>query len=64
MPKYISDVPRWLSHECIQVKAGEEFVTEFPAGPGGKPMVLGDTLRLVEDEPKAKSKAKPVEVAE
>ncbi len=64
MHKYISDVPRWISHECRQVKAGEEFTTEFPVGPGGKPMTLGDTLRLVEDEPKAKSKAKQAEASE
>jgi hypothetical protein len=62
MPKYISDVPRWLSHECRAVKAGEEFSTEFPLAPNGKPMTLGDTLHLVED--KAKSKAKPADAAE
>lgn len=47
MPKYISDVDRWLSHENREVKAGEEFETTFPAGPGGKPMQLGDSLHLV-----------------
>lgn len=57
MPKYISEVDRWISHECRAVKAGEEFETEFPAGPGGKPMVLGPTLKLVEDKPKKRGKS-------
>lgn len=47
MPKYITDVDRWISHENRTVKAGEEFETEFPAGPNGKPMRLSETLRLV-----------------
>ena len=50
MPKYVSDVDRWLSHENREVKAGEEFETTFPAGPGGKAMELGDSLHLIEPE--------------
>lgn len=52
MPKYITDVDRWLSHECRMVKAGETFETEFPKG-----MRLSDTLRQVKAE-------KPVKVQE
>lgn len=48
MPKYITDVDRWISHENRKVLAGEEFETEFPKAPDGKPMRLGDNLREVE----------------
>ena len=48
MPKYKTTVDRWLSHECRLVRAGDEFVTEFPQvkGKNGKltPMDLGDNL--------------------
>lgn len=47
MAKYISDVDRWISHESRMVKAGEEFETEFPKGPEGKPMRLSETLREI-----------------
>ena len=47
MAKYITDVDRWLSHESRFVRAGEEFETEFPKGPEGKPMRLAETLREV-----------------
>ena len=47
MAEYIAKRDIWLSHECRLVKAGERFSTEFPAGPGGKPMTLGDNLELV-----------------
>ena len=47
MAKYITDVDRWISHESRLVKAGEEFETEFPKGPEGKPMRLGETLREI-----------------
>jgi hypothetical protein len=47
MAKYITDVDRWISHESRVVKAGEEFETEFPKGPEGKPMRLSETLREV-----------------
>jgi hypothetical protein len=47
MAKYITDVDRWISHESRAVKAGEEFETEFPKGPDGKPMRLSSTLREV-----------------
>jgi len=47
MPRYISTVDRWISHESRQVKAGEEFDTDFPKGPKGEPMRLGDTLQEV-----------------
>lgn len=50
MPKYKTTVNRWISHECREVLAGEEFETEFPNGPDGKPMRLGPTLTLVEEE--------------
>lgn len=56
MPKYITDVKRWLSHENRMVEAGEEFETEFPMAADGKPMRLSDTLRLVE-EPKSRKRA-------
>ena len=64
MPKYITDVDRWISHENRQVKAGEEFETEFPSGPDGKPMRLSETLREIPaEEPEAPtgkpSKQKP-----
>lgn len=50
MAKYVSDKDIWLSHECRMVKAGVEFETEFPKGPGGKPMVLSDTLHKVKSD--------------
>lgn len=50
MPKYKANVDLWLSHECRQVRAGEEFETEFPKGPDGQPMRLGENLTLVEEE--------------
>lgn len=57
MPKYITDVDRFLSHESRMVKAGEEFETEFPLV-GGHPMRLSDTLRLVgESKPRRGRKA-------
>jgi hypothetical protein len=59
MPKYITDVDRWISHESRMVKAGEEFDTEFPAGPGGKPMRLGEGLREVVTKKGQKPEAKP-----
>ena len=51
--RYVATVNIWLSHECRSVKAGEEFETEFPTGPGGKPMVLGTNIKEV---PEAKGK--------
>lgn len=48
MPKYLTTVDRWLSHESRGVKADTEFETEFPNGPDGKPMRLSDTLILIE----------------
>lgn len=51
MPRYVTTVDRWISHECRLVKAGEEFVTEFPKG-----MKLSDTLRLVEEAPATSKK--------
>ena len=56
MPKYITDVDRWISHESRMVKAGEEFECEFPKG-----MRLSDTLRLVKP---TKQKPEPVESGE
>jgi len=57
MPRYLSTVDRWISHESRSVKADEEFETEFPLGPDGKPMNLGDTLTLIEPAaPKGKPK--------
>lgn len=50
MPRYLTDVDRWISHECRMVKAGEEFETEFPKG-----MRLADTLHLVEAKPEPKA---------
>ena len=47
MARYVSDKKIWLSHECRSVEAGVEFETEFPKGPGGKPMVLGENLREI-----------------
>ena len=47
MARYITDVDRWVSHESRIVKAGEEFETEFPKGPEGKPMRLSETLREI-----------------
>lgn len=62
MPRYISTIDRWISHESRQVKAGEEFDTEFPKGPKGEPMRLGDTLQEV--KPAAKAKAAKASQAE
>lgn len=59
MPKYVSDVPRWLSHECRMVQPGEEFVTEFPKVKVNGELVdmkLSSTLHLVDDEPEAHGK--------
>jgi len=47
MPKYFTEVDRWISHECRLVKAGETFETEFPGGIKLKP---GDTLREIKAE--------------
>lgn len=57
MPKYLTDVDRWISHEARMVKAGEEFETEFPKGPDGKDMKLSATLHLVKPKPEGKGKA-------
>ena len=57
MTKYVAKTDTWLSHECRKVKAGEVFETEFPKGPGGKPMQLGDNLALAEPEKSEKAKA-------
>lgn len=51
MPRYRTDVDRWLSHENRLVRAGEEFETAFPKGPNGKAMELGETLHLVKAAP-------------
>jgi hypothetical protein len=59
MPKYITDIDRWISHENRVVKAGEEFETEFPPGPGGKPMRLSETLREVPTKKGGKPEPKP-----
>lgn len=59
MAKYITDVDRWISHESRLVKAGEEFDTEFPKGPEGKPMRLAETLREVKPSKGPKPEAKP-----
>lgn len=64
MPKYITDVDRWLSHENRLVKAGEEFDTEFPKTPDGKPMRLGDNLREIESEVVPPKKARKPEPGE
>lgn len=57
MPKYIALRDTWLSHESRKVSAGEEFETNFPKGPDGKPMVLGDNLKLVKEPTAAEKKA-------
>jgi len=52
MPKYLTTVDRWISHECRTAKAGETFETTFPkVKVDGKlvDMKLSDTLKLVED---------------
>jgi hypothetical protein len=36
-------------------KAGDRFETEFPKGPGGADMRLGDSLTLVSDKPSDKA---------
>lgn len=51
MPKYIANSDVWISHECRMAKAGDRFETEFPKGPGGADMRLGDSLTLVSDAP-------------
>jgi hypothetical protein len=53
MARYITDVDRWLSHECVLVKAGQEFETEFPKG-----MKLSETLREVKPQ-KGEKRAEP-----
>lgn len=59
MPKYRTDVDRWISHESRMVREGEVFETEFPSGPDGKPMRLSDTLHEIKDEPPKRAKADP-----
>lgn len=54
MPKYITTVDRWLSHECRTAKAGETFETTFP-----EHMKLGEALELVKDEGKKPGGKKP-----
>jgi hypothetical protein len=55
MPRYVTDVDRWISHECRLVKAGEVFETTFPEG-----MKLGETLREIKPErPKREKPADP-----
>lgn len=51
MPRYVTDVDRWISHECRLVKAGETFETTFPEG-----MKLGETLREIKPEKVEKAK--------
>lgn len=56
--RYRANVKLFLSHECRFVEAGEEFETEFPTGPGGKPMVLGKNIEEVPDvKPKRRGAA-------
>lgn len=55
MPKYIANSDVWISHECRMAKAGDRFETEFPKGPGGADMRLGDSLTLVSDKPSDKA---------
>lgn len=62
MPKYLAKTKLWLSHECRSVEEGETFTTDFPNGPGGKPMQLGTSIELLEDEAKPLT-AKQVEAA-
>ena len=52
MAKYLAKTKLWLSHECRAVEEGETFETEFPPGPGGKAMVLGANIELVEEDEK------------
>jgi hypothetical protein len=52
MPRYVTDVDRWISHECRLVKAGEVFETTFPEG-----MKLGETLREIKPEKLKKAKS-------
>ena len=58
MAKYITDIDRWISHESRMAKAGEEFETEFPKGPEGKPMRLSETLREIKPSKAQKADAK------
>lgn len=56
--RYRATVKLFLSHECRFVEAGQEFETEFPTGPGGKPMVLGKNIEEVPDvKPKRRGAA-------
>lgn len=55
--RYITDVDRWLSHENRMARAGEEFDTDFPLAPDGKPMRLGENMREVKSEAKQEVKS-------
>lgn len=50
MPKYIANVDTLIAHENRIVRAGQEFETEFPNGPDGKPMRIFGNLSLVEEK--------------
>lgn len=54
--RYLAVADTWLSHECRLVKAGQEFETDFPVAPGGKPMRLGANLKELAPETKGKGR--------
>jgi len=56
MPRYVALRDLWLSHESRIVREGEEFETTFPEV-NGKPMALGESLRLVEPEKRKRQDA-------
>lgn len=62
MPRYISNVDLWLSHENRKVAAGTEFTTVFPTvlrGDGTEgSMHLAPHIKEVK-EPKGKGKTDP-----
>lgn len=53
MPRYVALRDLWISHENRKVSEGEEFEATFPEV-NGKPMALGESLRLVEPEKRGK----------
>lgn len=57
MPKFNVLRDTYISHIGKVVKAGEQVDFELPVV-NGTPMRIGDNLELIEDEPKAKGKAK------
>lgn len=53
MARYQALRDLWISHECRHVRTGEVFETTFPEG-----MRLGESLKLVEADKKAKPEAR------